>query len=153
MTEVAPAQVTPGEAWRTYFETTAMLTAELERRLKDAEQMDLGDFNLLLVLSESDRGGVRLGELARALSFGPGRLTYRLGVLEKRGWLLRRPCEQDGRGSVAVLTDEGWRVLRHARRTHARHVHDLFLDDLSGEQARLLHAVFAPLRERLAERD
>jgi len=59
------------EAWRTYFEGSAMLAAALERRLKDACGLDLADFNILLLLSEADGGGdARLEDLAIELRRG-----------------------------------------------------------------------------------
>lgn len=137
------------DAWRAYFETTALLTAELERRMKRDSEMDFGDFNIMLVLSESPGERLRLGDLARAVAFGPGRLTYRLDNLERRGWVRREPCPADKRGLEAVLTTEGHRVFRRARPQHARHVNELLLDHVSEEQAHVLLEVFLPLRDRL----
>lgn len=137
------------EAWRTYFETTALLTAELERRMKADSGMDFGDFNVLLVLSESPGERLRLGELARAVAFGPGRLTYRLDQLVKRGLVERVPCAEDRRGFEAVLTEAGHRAIRQARPLHAAHVDALFLEHLTDEQAGLLLETFSPLRDRL----
>lgn len=140
--------VTPGEAWRAYFEGTALLTTALERRLKDECGLDLADFNLMLVLHESG-GRLRLGTLARQLSFAPGRLTYRMSTLERRGWVRREATPGDRRGAEAVLTDEGERTFRHVRPVHARHVQDLFLGALTDDQIAALDSVFTPLRSTL----
>ncbi|WP_156252772.1 MarR family winged helix-turn-helix transcriptional regulator [Pseudactinotalea terrae] len=145
------ASGTHARAWRAYFETTALLTAELERRMKADSGIDFGDFNLLLVLSEAPAGRLRLGELAKAVAFGPGRLTYRIDQLVKRGLVQRAPCPEDRRGYEAVLTAEGRRTLRAARPAHARHVNELFLDELTEEQAHTLLEVFTPLRARLTD--
>ena len=77
------------EAWRAYFEGSAMLAAALERRLKDACGVDLADFNVLLLLSEADDERMRMGTLARQLAFAPGRLTYRMQQMESKGWVRR----------------------------------------------------------------
>lgn len=146
----ATSPVSKPAAWRSYFETTAVLMAELERRMKTDSGMDFGDFNVLLVLAESPGERLRLGELARAVSFGPARLTYRLDGLEKRGWVRREVCPSDRRGLEAVLTPEGHRVFRRARPLHARHVNELLLDHLTPDQAELLREIFDPLRDRLA---
>lgn len=137
------------DAWRAYFEGTALLTAELERRLKEHSELDLADFNVLLVLSEAPGERLRLGVLARQLAFAPGRLTYRMGSLEERGLVKREAVECDRRGIDAVLTDEGRRVLRRVRPAHARDVRELFLDAITDDEASALSAVFTPLRERL----
>lgn len=143
------ADVTKAGAWRAYFETTALLTAELERRMKADSGIDFGDFNLLLVLGEAPGQRLRLGELAKRVAFGPGRLTYRIDQLVKRGLVERAACADDKRGFEAVLTTEGHRTLRRARPAHARHVNELLLDHVTDEQARTLLEVFAPLRTRL----
>lgn len=140
----------PGpRAWRAYFEGTRMLEDELERRMKRDSGIDLGDFNVLLVLSEAPRERMRMGDLAREISFGPGRLTYRIAALERRGLVAREAAEGDRRGTDAVLTPEGRRALRRARPAHARQVEELFLSTLSEAQLVELERVFAPLRERL----
>lgn len=143
------AAVTKSAAWRSYFETTALLTAELERRMKAESGIDFGDFNLLLVLSEAPGQRLRLGELAKAVAFAPGRLTYRIDQLVTRGLVRRETCEGDRRGFEAVLTTEGHRALRRARPIHARHVNELLLDHVTDDQAQVLLDVFTPLRARL----
>lgn len=143
--------MTKAAAWRAYFETTALLSAELEKRMKADSGIDFGDFNLLLVLGEARGQRLRLGELAKAVAFGPGRLTYRIDQLVKRGLVRREPCPEDKRGFEAVLTTEGHRALRRARPVHARHVNELLLNHLTDEQAQTLQDVFTPLRARLTD--
>lgn len=137
------------EAWRTYFEGSAMLAAALERRLKDACGLDLADFNILLLLSEADDERMRMGALARQLAFAPGRLTYRMQQMETKGWVQREASVADRRGTDAVLTDEGRRTLRKARPLHARHVEELFLSRVSDADAARLEGIFAPVRSTL----
>ena len=148
-TTARTSSATRSAAWRSYFETTQMLTAELERRMKAASGMDIGDYNILLVLSESPAHRLRLGGLARAIAFGPNRLTYRLDALERRGWVRREPCPDDGRGLEAVLTDDGRRAFREAAVPHGRDVKEIVLDHLTEDQAQTLLDVFEPLRDRL----
>ncbi len=152
MTSVAayPRRMTAAsEAWRTYFEGSAMLAAALERRLKDACGLDLADFNILLLLSEAEGERMRMGTLARQLAFAPGRLTYRMQQMETKGWVRRTPSETDRRGTDAGLTDEGRRTLRRARPLHARHVEELFLSRISDDDAAHLEGIFAPVRSTL----
>ena len=139
-------------AWRDYFEGSRLLANELERRLKASCDLDLGDFNVLLVLSEADGVRMRMGDLARQLAFAPGRLTYRVAALEREGLVLREPSATDGRGTDAVLTDAGRMRLRKARPLHARHVDELFLDALDAEAIETLDRVFSPLRAGLLDR-
>ncbi len=139
-------------AWRGYFEGSRLLENELERRLKASCGLDLGDFNVLLVLSEAEGLRMRMGDLARALAFAPGRLTYRVAALERAGLVAREPSATDRRGTDAVLTDAGRTRLRRVRPLHARHVDDLFLSELDDEALAVLDRVFGPLRARLLDR-
>lgn len=139
-------------AWRAYFEGSRLLENDLERRLKASAGIDLGDFNVLLVLSEAEGTRMRMGDLARTLAFAPGRLTYRIAALEKEGLVVREPSAVDRRGTDAVLTDAGRRRLRKARPLHARHVEELFLGGLDAEALEVLDRVFTPLRTRLLDR-
>lgn len=148
-TTASRTSATKSAAWRSYFETTQLLTAELERRMKATSGMDIGDYNILLVLSESPDERLRLGGIARAISFGPNRLTYRLDALERRGWVRREPCPDDKRGLEAVLTDLGRAAFRKARVPHGRDIKELLLEHVTEEQAQTLLDVFGPLRERL----
>lgn len=139
-------------AWRSYFEGSRLLESELERRLKASSGIDLGDFNVLLVLSEAEGLRMRMGDLARTLAFAPGRLTYRITALEREGLVEREASAVDRRGTEAVLTDAGRRRLRKARPEHARHVQELFLGGLDTQALEVLDRVFTPLRSRLLDR-
>ncbi|SDS19040.1 MarR family winged helix-turn-helix transcriptional regulator [Agrococcus carbonis] len=139
-------------AWRAYFEGSRLLENELERRMKASCGIDLGDYNVLLVLSEAESSRMRMGDLARALAFAPGRLTYRVAALEREGLVAREPSTADGRGTDAVLTDAGRSRLRRTRPVHARHIDELFLAGLDAAQVEMLDAVFGPLRARMLDR-
>ena len=136
-------------AWRAYIESSGRLMAELEHRMKVESGFDMGDFNLLLLLSEAPDERMRMGELARELAFAPGRLTYRVTNLAKRGWIERRASGSDKRGIWAILTKEGRRALRKARPLHARLVDELMIDHLTDAQAEVMLEVFTSLNERM----
>ncbi|MGQ1837924.1 MarR family winged helix-turn-helix transcriptional regulator [Kocuria turfanensis] len=137
----------PWDVWQLFFETSARLTTELETRLKE-HGCSLMDYQVLLLLRDADHRRLRMGELAQRLVFSPSRLSYQIGVLEKRGWVRRRPCPEDRRGLEAELTDEGLAAFRRLRPAHARDVEELFLGVLEGDDAQRLHAIM----ERLARK-
>ena len=122
------------DAWQVYFETTALLTARIEERLKH-HGCSLMDYQLLLLLYNAPEHRMRMGELAHRLIFSPSRLSYQIGVLDKRGWVERRRVACDGRGFEAVLTPEGLRAFRELRPAHARDVQELFFSALQGDDA------------------
>lgn len=138
----------PWDVWQLFFETTARLTTEIEARLKE-HGCSLMDYQVLLLLRNADDHRLRMGELAQRLVFSPSRLSYQIGVLEKRGWVRRRRCAEDARGLEAELTDEGLRAFRRLRPAHARDVEELFLRALEGDDADRLAAVMDRLARRL----
>ncbi|MFE7629215.1 MarR family winged helix-turn-helix transcriptional regulator [Kocuria sp. NPDC057446] len=138
----------PWAVWQLFFETTARLTTEIESRLKE-HGCSLMDYQVLLLLHDAEGRRLRMGELAQRMVFSPSRLSYQIGVLEKRGWVRRRRCPQDARGLEAELTDEGLRAFRRLRPAHARDVEQLFLRALEGDDADRLAAVMDRLARTL----
>ncbi|MGA5301628.1 MarR family winged helix-turn-helix transcriptional regulator [Nucisporomicrobium flavum] len=101
-----------------------LLDADLERE----QRMSLSEYQVLRHLSESRRGIMRMSELAAACDMSLSGMTRLAGKLESQGHLKRIPCESDGRGSNAVLTDAGLNRLREAWPDHLasvrRHIFD-----------------------------
>ncbi|WP_206501653.1 MarR family transcriptional regulator [Flaviflexus ciconiae] len=87
---------TDRQAWRAYWEATALLRDRLEKQLKDEANLSLTDYNLLLLLKEAG-GSMRMGELANRMVFAPSRITYRIKHLVERGYVTR---EVEGRTVV-----------------------------------------------------
>lgn len=139
------------DAWQIYFETTALLTARVEERLKRLG-CSLMEYQVLLLLYNAPGRCMRLGEVARHLVFSPSRLSYQMNVLETRGWVCRRRVPGDRRGFEAVLTSGGEAAFRKLRPLHARDVQELFLDELHGDDAARLADLMRRVAARLGER-
>lgn len=118
-------------AWRVFFEASTRLQGVLETQLKAGADMSLSDYNILLMLYETENKRMRMGELAERLGFIPSRLTYLVGGLIKQGWVDKQPSGKDRRGYVAVLTKEGIEATEQASRIHQATVRELLLDDLT----------------------
>lgn len=138
-----PESGVPRQAWRAYFEATALLQDRLDRTLKADQDLNLADYNLLLLLAESPEGRLRMGELARLMVFSPSRVTYQVKTLQQRGLVERCASSTDRRGAEAVITDEGRHRFRRAAVLHSRQVRELFLDRLEDGEAATLLRVFS----------
>ncbi|WP_082682009.1 MarR family winged helix-turn-helix transcriptional regulator [Kocuria rhizophila] len=138
------------DTWRLYFETTALLTARIEERLK-AQGCSLMEYQLLLLLHEAPGRCLRMGELARRLVFSPSRLNYKVKVLGKRGWVQRRRAQGDGRGWEAALTAEGAQAFRRLRPDHSRDVEELFFAALTQDDVARLGDTMTRLARGLGE--
>ncbi len=62
----------------------------------------------------------------------------------------RQVCEDDGRGQLAVLTDEGFAALEEAAPVHVEGVRTHLFDQLSPEQVRALQDIGQTLQAHLA---
>jgi len=69
-----------------------------------------------LALDQLDRGAVGASDLARAASISRSAVSQLVGALRTAGWVERGPAEDDRRRQALVLSDQGRRVLRSARR-------------------------------------
>jgi DNA-binding MarR family transcriptional regulator len=121
-------------AWRGLVESTTGLLAMLDNELQAEHGLSLGDYEVLVHLSEAAERAVRMSELAGRLHLSPSGITRRIDGLVKAGLVERRPCPSDRRGSNAVLTPLGLKALRTAAPTHVRGVRQYFVDRLSDRQ-------------------
>lgn len=135
--------------WRAYIESSQLLMTRLEEDLRADSGLTFADYHVLVLLSEAPGRRLRMGELASRLVFSPSRLTYQIGSMEKRGLVAREACPADRRGSEAVLTAEGLRVLREAAPHHLASVRRHFMDDLDDTDVAHLAKIFSRLGKQL----
>ena len=94
------------------------------------------------------QGPMTAGELARSIELDGGAMTRQLDQLEGKGYLRRRPHEQDRRALRIELTDEGQAMTRELINCNARVVKaaQVSLDETEQQQlrdylTRVLHAL------------
>lgn len=129
-------------AWRAYVVGKAVLDAQLNRDLQEQHQLALGDYELLVRLSEAAGGQARMSTLAEQVASSKSRISHQIGRMEKAGLVRRQECPADRRGVFAVLTSRGADVLRRAAPTHVRGVRDNLVDLLSDRERLVLAEVF-----------
>ena len=142
--------LTPNEmaAWRTYIETYADLVAAIERDLAEHD-LTLGDYQVLVYLSEADERSMRMCDLADRLQLSPSGLTRRLDGLVKAGLVTRQPSIEDRRVMKAMLTDQGFETLRTAAPDHVDSVRRHIFDHLDDSQVDALASIFTAIGEGL----
>ncbi len=145
MTEVEVRWLTEPEmlAWRGLVQASTGLLAMLDNELQAEHGLSLGDYEVLVHLSEAPELAVRMSDLADRLHLSPSGITRRIDGLVKAGLVERRPCPSDRRGSNAVLTPLGLTALRTAAPTHVRGVREYFVDRLSDRQLAQLAAALS----------
>src|SRR5215208_639781 len=105
-------------AWRAYLESSKVLLDALDRQLQRDSDIPHTYFEVLVRLSEAEDRSLRMSELADLTLSSRSRLSHAVSRLEERGWVVREVCAEDGRGQLAVLTDEGFAALEAAAPVH-----------------------------------
>jgi DNA-binding MarR family transcriptional regulator len=121
-------------AWRTLLDTATGLLATLDQELQAEHDLSLAEYEVLVVASELGPEGVRMQDLAGTLHLSPSGATRRVDGMVRRGFVARRQCPTDRRGSYVVLTDDGRAKLVAAAPTHVRGVRAHFIDRLTTRQ-------------------
>ncbi|UZN05381.1 MarR family winged helix-turn-helix transcriptional regulator [Cellulomonas sp. S1-8] len=125
---------TQQEHWRAFRDGTALLFDVLARELDDTSGMSLGEYEVLVRLSESPGRTLRMSELADDLAHSRSRLTHTVARMERDGIVRREPALDDARGVNCVLTERGWGVLVAAAPGHVASVRAHLVDVLDDEQ-------------------
>jgi DNA-binding MarR family transcriptional regulator len=93
---------------------------------------------------------LRMSELADRCLSSRSRLSHAVSRLEERGWVRRQVCEEDARGQLAILTDEGFAALETAAPIHVESVRRHLFDQLSPEQVAAMRDVGETLLRHLS---
>ncbi|MFE7356141.1 MarR family winged helix-turn-helix transcriptional regulator [Streptomyces sp. NPDC057543] len=124
--------------WRAYLHATTLMEDHLDRQLQRDAGMPHIYYGLLVQLSQAPRRRKRMTELAKDAKITRSRLSHAVARLEKSGWVRREDCPSDKRGQNAVLTDEGYEMLRRSAPGHVSAVRQAMFDRLTPEQMRSL---------------
>jgi DNA-binding MarR family transcriptional regulator len=131
-------------AWRSYIETFGDLSAAVEKDL-GAHGLTLGDYQVLVYLSEADAGSMRMCDLADVLQLSPSGLTRRLDGLVNSGHVTRTPSTEDGRVMMGALTDEGRTALESTAPHHVASVRRHIFDHLDAAQVDAMASTFTAI--------
>lgn len=127
--------------WRAFLATSELLYAALDRQLQRDAGMTHGTYVVLAMLSEAPGRSLRMSELAVRANSTPSRLSHAVSRMEERGWVRRDRSDQDGRGTVAALTDAGWDVLVRTAPGHVEAVRAALFDRLTPAQVASLGSI------------
>lgn len=138
------------QTWRAFLAAIRLLTGALDRELQRDADMPHTYYEILVALSEAPGRTLRMNELADESQSSRSRLSHAVSRLEEVGWVERRSCPSDKRGSLAVLTPKGFAALEAAAPGHVEAVRRHLFDVLTPEQARNLGEISAAVRDGLA---
>ncbi len=137
-------------AWRNFVTTLPDLNAAFEADLAP-HGITMGDYEVLVFLSEAPHNRLRMCDLAAALRLSPSGLTRRLDGMVKAGWVERASCSSDRRVMYAVLTASGRTKMEIASADHVQSVRRHFIAPLGPKGVQQLSSLFLAIREHLRE--
>lgn len=117
-------------AWRHVVGLFMTLPAALDADLQRNSGLSTYEYHVLAALSETADGRLQMSDLAYQSNSSLSRLSHLISRMQKRGWVIKRPCENDRRASTVLLTTAGERKIRDAAPGHAQLVRDLVVEPL-----------------------
>ncbi len=126
-------------AWRGLIRLRETAMREIDRRLREAGELTLPDYTVLITLVSAPELRLRMSDLAAQRMLTASGITRVVAQLERRGLVRREADPADGRGAFAVMTRSGLEALRRAQVLHHAAVRDVYLGRLTPRE-----------RERLA---
>jgi len=138
-------------AWRSYLDATKRLFDRLDQDLQCESGMPHTYYEILVRLSESPHHTLRMSELANRSLSSRSRVSHAVARLSELGWVRREQCPTDRRGFLAVLTKEGFDVLKDAAPKHVEGVRRYLFDHLTPTQVRQLGAIGQQILQHLED--
>ena len=129
------------ESWLQLARLLVRLPAALDAQLRRDADLTHFDYQVLAGLSEQETRSLRMSTLASFADGSLSRLSQVVARLEARGYVERSPDPDDGRYTVAHLTDAGWDKVVATAPAHVEEVRRLVLDPLTAAQVRQLRAI------------
>ena len=124
--------------WQDLRTVVVGLPALLDRQLQHDEGISNFEYSVLARLSMVGTHTMRLSELATQCDSTLPRLSKLMVRFEHQGWVTRRPDPDNGRYTLAILTEAGLRKVEDSAPAHVEQVRRLVFDPLSAAQQRHL---------------
>lgn len=134
--------------WLALLAAINLLDEDLDRQLQRDAGMPHTYYMVLAALSDSPGRRMRMSDLASINHASQSRLTHAVNRLVDAGWVRREKCTGDRRVVYAVLTEEGFEVLKGAAPGHVEAVRGILFDQLTPEQVRQLREISETLIAR-----
>ena len=135
--------------WRAWLTASELVPRVLDAQLQRDAGLTHAAYVVLAMLSESPSCSRRMSDLARRANQSQSRLSHTVARLEERGLVRRERSADDRRGNLAVLTEEGWDVVRSVAPGHVDAVREAVFAPLTDEQTRALGDALEAIVERL----
>jgi DNA-binding MarR family transcriptional regulator len=128
-------------AWLALSSVLINLLPALDAQLQRDAGISHFEYRTMSALSEHPDRTMRISDLAALTEGSLARVSQVAGRLEKRGWIRRTPDPEDGRYTLAILTESGWKKVVAAAPGHVDAVRSLVISPLTKAQVKQLSTV------------
>jgi DNA-binding MarR family transcriptional regulator len=129
------------QTWLALAGVLAWLPEALDAQLQRDAGISHFEYQTMAMLSMSPDRTLRMSQLAAVANGSLTRLSRVVDRLDQRGWVCRRPDPDDGRYTLAVLTDAGRDKVEQTAPGHVAEVRRLVFDPLTRAQVRQLRDI------------
>jgi DNA-binding MarR family transcriptional regulator len=124
--------------WSVFLQAHAALVRTIEREVEEATGLPLSWYDVLLELNAAEKGRLRMQELAARVVLSRTRVSRLVDDIESAGMVARQPDPDDGRATLAAITDLGRKELRRAAPVYLGRIQDHFAAHLTNQQLRAI---------------
>lgn len=133
-------------AWTRFLDAGRLMEEVLAQHVARDHNMTHSDYEVLVRL-DGEGGQMRMTSLANDVVSSAQKLTHTANRLEERGWISRKPVDDDGRGLMATLTADGRAALAGAAEGHADLIKQFLFDPITVEE----RDIIASTMDRIAQ--
>ncbi|MFG2177038.1 MarR family winged helix-turn-helix transcriptional regulator [Streptomyces niveus] len=137
------------ESWVPLSGMLLGLVSALDAQLQSDAKVSFFGYLVLAGLSEAPGRTLPMSDLSILAHGSLSRLSHAVSTLEKRGWVRRSPSPENGRVTVATLTDAGYDKLVATAPGHVETVRRLVLDPIDADQLRALGQISTVIRDSM----
>ena len=137
------------QSWRALVMGMTLLLDRLDADLRRGFDISLAEYEILVRLSERPQRRLRMAQLADALAHSRSRVTHTVKRMEYAGLVTRTTSDEDGRGVVCAMTEQGYDLLVQMAPTHVNGVRDYLVDLASDTDLEALGRVMNAVADKL----
>jgi DNA-binding MarR family transcriptional regulator len=128
-------------AYRSVGNLVHKLRWALEYQLERDSGLSFIEYYTLARLSEEPSHRLRMSDLAAVANASLSRLSHMVKRLESWGFVRREPDANDGRYTIAILTEQGYAKLVASAPAHVHCVRELVIDEFSAAELKQLQSL------------
>lgn len=128
MTTAEPFTETEEAFWRALLRLVIALPRALEADLMRSTGLTMTEMLVLISLIDAPKRQLRMSQLADVTALSASRVTRIIADLQRRGFVDKRVCDDDGRGYIAELTTRGRAEVKRTHPSRLRNAREHVID-------------------------